>query len=316
MDKIVFMHMNQLGDLLFSLPVLKAARAQWPGKKLYSLIRPELMDLLEAASLVDEVVIKPRGSVALKYRILKLLRQKKFSGAVLFSESPETLLLSYFSGIPERCGFKSSSLHFLLTKKTERTGVPSLNNNTKLARLAGLNNIPSDYTGILKIPVEYNTKAGSWVEREKIDPSRLIIISPGSSLRRQDKHWEKEKWVQLLGRISAKGFVPVLAGSPKEIAALSAIAGKVSPNARMFSSPGGLLLLAALMKKSKLFIGIDSGAMHLAAALNVPVVALFGPTDPGQIGPMPLNKHTIIKKQNMDEITVEEVWQKTALLLR
>ncbi|MBN1621179.1 MAG: glycosyltransferase family 9 protein [Endomicrobiales bacterium] len=307
MDKIIFFHMNQLGDLLFSLPVLYAAKKELRDVKLSSLVRPELVLLLEATGLVDEVIVKPRENIFLKYRILKLLKEKKFNKAVLFSESPESLLLSYFAGIQKRCGFSSLVSSFILTEKVKRAGVPSLLNNMNLGKSLGLIEIPKDYTGLVKVPGYESEKADYWLKKENIDANKLVIVAPGSSSRRKHKQWMQKNWISLIMWILNKGFSPVLIGSQSEIDELRTISNSFTPSMKIFSKPDGIMPLAALIKKAKIFVGIDSGAMHLAASLSIPVVALFGPTDPNQIGPQPLSKHKVIKKNDMQDIQVEEV---------
>ena len=97
MDKIIFFHMNQLGDLLFSLPVLKAAKEEL-GSQNYSIISKDLAPILIASGLVGGFCDKSNYNMG-------LIRKEKFNKAVLFSESPNSLLYAYFSKIKERIGF-------------------------------------------------------------------------------------------------------------------------------------------------------------------------------------------------------------------
>ena len=100
---------------------------------------------------------------------------------------------------------------------------------------------------------------------------------------------------------------PVLTGALSEHIDLKKIAESVKDEPIVFTPHSDILAVAALMSRASLFMGIDSGAMHLAAALKTPIIALFGPTDPQQIGPQPLKNHVVIKKPLMDYITVDEV---------
>ena len=94
MDKIIFFHMNQLGDLLFSLPVLKATKQKYPDIKIYSVVRKNLADLLKSTNLVDKVFIKA-NNLSEQIELISNIRKEKISTAVMFSESPETMLLGY-----------------------------------------------------------------------------------------------------------------------------------------------------------------------------------------------------------------------------
>ncbi|MFH1369256.1 MAG: glycosyltransferase family 9 protein [Elusimicrobiota bacterium] len=300
--------MNQLGDLLFSLPVLSAFKSE-RGKELerYSCVRPELGPLLAESGLVDGVIEKKRNLSA-KIGVLGEIGKHSFKEAVLFSESPESVLLSYLSGIHSRTGFKSSSFSFMMTKTAPRSGVPSLRNNKSLGAQCGLKYIPDDYSGLVKIPDAAVEKAGKWLSDNGAAEKKAVIISAGASKRRKDKCWNMSGWIDVLEFLLKKDCFPVIIGTAAEINEMGYLADSVQPKPAVYAGSDGILFLGALMKRARFFIGIDSGAMHLAASLKLPVIALFGPTDPSQIGPQPLNMHTVIKKKTMNEITADMVF--------
>lgn len=306
MDKIIFFHMNQLGDLLFSLPVLKATRQKYPDIKIYCVARRNLADLLESAKLVDKIFLKV-GSLGAEIDLIAAIRKEKIDTAVLFSESPETLLLAYFSKIKNRVGFKTASLNFLLTQTVEKKGVPSLNNNIVLAKSIGLDNIQKDYLNILNIDKENDVKVSFWLEDNEMLNKDFIVVSTGASRRRQEKCLRKEVWIETLNKLAEmkKNVVVVCAQWEKE--ALMKIMKYVSKDVKVFCPENGLVELAALISKAKLFIGIDSGTMHLAASLGIKCIALYGNTDPSQIGPRPLQNHIIIKKNSAKDVIATDI---------
>ena len=308
MDTILFFHMNQLGDLMFSLPVLAGARSCWPGKRLVSVARPEHVSLIKATGLADEVISRPRGSFKDTWKLMMRLRREKASAALLFSESPQVLILAAGAGISRRVGFAGASLRFLMTETVVRTGVPSLRNNTNLAVKAGISTVPPDYTGLLRVPEKDLGTARQWLASHSINPAQMLVAAPGASKRRTEKCWPRDRWAGLLSRSIKNGLSPVLIGAPSEKNDLEQLSKTVDLSVPVYCSSDGILSLAALFKYARLFAGIDSGATHLAAAVGLPVVALYGPTDPSQIGPQPLSKHCIIKKTGMNDISVEEVW--------
>jgi len=306
MDKIIFFHMNQLGDLLFSLPVLKATKQKYPNIKIYCVARKNLAGLLQSTKLVDKIFLKV-GSLGAEIDLIADIRKEKIDTAVMFSESPETLLLAYFSKIKNRIGFKTSSLNFLLTKKVEKIGVPSLNNNIVLAKSAGIDNVQKDYLNILKIDGESAVKISFWLEENKILNKDFIVVSVGASKRRQEKCLRKEVWIETLNKLAdmKKNVVVVFAQWEKE--SVMKILKYVSKDIKTFCPENGLIELSALISKAKLFIGIDSGTMHLAASLGVKCIALYGNTDPTQIGPRPLQNHIIIKKNSAKDIIASDI---------
>ena len=201
MDKIIFFHMNQLGDLLFSLPVLKATKQKYPNIKIYCVARKNLAGLLESTKLVDKIFLKV-GSLGAEIDLIADIRREKIDTAVMFSESPETLLLAYFSKIKKRVGFKTASLNFLLTDKVQKIGVPSLNNNIVLAKEVGIDNVQKDYLNILKIDGESEVKISFWLEANNILNKDFIAVSVGASKRRQEKCLRKEVWIETLNKLA------------------------------------------------------------------------------------------------------------------
>ncbi|WP_372518961.1 glycosyltransferase family 9 protein [Candidatus Ruminimicrobiellum ovillum] len=306
MDKIIFFHMNQLGDLLFSLPVLKAARQKYPNIKIYCVARKNLANLLESTKLVDKIFLKV-GSLGSEIDLIADIRKENIDTAVLFSESPETLLLAYFSKIKNRIGFKTASLSFLLTEKVEKIGVPSLNNNIVLAKAVGLDNVQKDYLNILNIDRENDVKVSFWLEDNGMLNKDFIIVSFGASRRRQEKCLRKEVWIETLNKLAQmkKNVVVVCAAWEKE--SVMKIMKYVSKDVKLFCPENGLVELSAMISKAKMFIGIDSGTMHLAASLGIKCIALYGNTDPSQIGPRPLQNHIIIKKNSAKDIIATDI---------
>jgi ADP-heptose:LPS heptosyltransferase len=193
--------------------------------------------------------------------------------------------------------------------------VPSLENNRKLGIAAGFMDIPKDYCGLVNIPEEETASVAAWLTENRIDENKLVVLAPGASKRRADKSWSIEGWKDLIKIITDKGYSPIITGAPNEREKLENMAMGLSYGVKVFVSDAGILATGALIKKAKLFIGIDSGAAHLAASLGTKVIGLFGNTDPGQIGPMPLEKNIVIKKDNISEISAEEVWEKAAGVL-
>ncbi len=306
MDKIIFFHMNQLGDLLFSLPVLKATKQKYPDIKIYCVARKNLAGLLESTKLVDKIFLKV-GSLGAEIDLIADIRKEKIDTALMFSESPETLLLAYFSKIKNRIGFKTASLSFLLTEKVQKIGVPSLNNNIVLAKTVGIDNVQKDYLNILKIDGESEVKISFWLDANNMLNKDFIVVSVGASKRRQEKCLRKEVWIETLNKLAdmKKNVVVVYAQWEQE--SVMKILKYVSKDIKTFCPENGLIDLSALISKAKLFIGIDSGTMHLAASLGVKCIALYGNTDPSQIGPRPLQNHIIIKKNSAKDIIASDI---------
>jgi ADP-heptose:LPS heptosyltransferase len=373
--KTVFFHLNQLGDLLFSLPSLKAAKSQIDGHprrqiyeysrqpidsqvdqpidgqgrqqideqvkvvksqidgqprrqiyeysrqptdsqadqpidgqgclppigqgkvaksqidgQVFSVVKPAYAPILQAAGLIDGYINKEQPLP----NLIKELRQGKFDRAVLFSQSPSSLMAAFGAGIKHRAGFKTSSLSFLLNQKVEKIGVPSIDNDNRLSGAVGLKDVQKDYCGILNPPAENKRKAAQWFFENKVDPAKTIALSVGSSKKRKSKQLPKEVWIKVIDETAFEGKKEiVLSGAAYERAELLSLSAMCRRPPKVFT-PNEVLDLAAFFELSRLYLGIDSGAMHLAATVGTKCIAVFTTTNPSEIGPRPLDKHIVL----------------------
>lgn len=310
--RIVVFHQNQLGDLLFSLPALKAVRDQHQEITISSIVRPYLADLLKETSLIDEIILREKGLCLFeKLRLVRKIRRCKFEMGFFFSCSEGPLALGYLGGLKERVGFMGRG-DFLLTKKIAKKGASSSLNYLHLVEGIGIRPQKRDYVGLVKIPSSDMEFAKRLLREEKI-----AIISPFASKRRKNKEWSKEKWAEVLDLLwTRKHLKPLIVGAQQDINKAENIrdlARASSP--QVLAGKTTILQMAALIKLSKIFIGIDSGPTHLASSLSVPAIALFGPTDPSCVGPQADNS-LVIKKDRMDLIKLEEVWARIEEITR
>ena len=278
---ICVLHLNQLGDLVFSLPTLAALRQGFPEARIASVVRHGLAPLLEESPLVDEVVAHhgTRDFLATAER----LRSLEPDLAVCLSESPRSRLLAYLSRASRRVGLDGGPLSGLLTSGVAESGLPSCGNDLKVVRELGLAIPRETYVGLLEAtPADREAArrvlldAGWTPER-----GRLVVLAPGVSEGREAKRWPPSRYGELAERLTA---APGRAAVVVDVE--SADEGPPrAPGVVDLAGRTGLRELVGLLSLAELFIGNDSGALHLAACLGVPCVALFGPTDPMETGP-------------------------------
>jgi len=281
--KICIIHLNQIGDLVFSLPLLKALREQFPGASIHSVIKPYLRELLEPSPYVN-VIIERRQGLGEKVKLLKALRHNSYDLLISLAHSEECLLLAALSKARIKAGFSHFPWDTALDVKESIDGHNSWKNNAKLLKRLDIAFIKNDYVGLITVD-------------GKIDdfslPASFVVVSPGASRRRLTKTWQEDKFAQLLLALNKEyGLTPVLVGGADNRETNSAITNSIRQHARDhdidvvdFSGRIGLYDLCRVIRHARLFVGIDSGVMHLASSLDVPVVGLFGPSDPFYVGP-------------------------------
>jgi len=289
--KICIIHLNQIGDLVFSLPVLKALKEAWPDAEIHSVIKPYLKGLLADSPFVDEIFTREDG-LAAKLNLAVKIRNNGYDLIISLARSQEAMLITAVS----RAGIKAGFVHFpwdvSLDVKETVAGHNCWINNARLLHKLGVKTDKDDYVGLLVVKDAH--------EIPEL-PEKYVVISAGASRRRLMKAWDEEKFAELIVSLHGEyGLVPVLVGAGDTLECNRLIRQYVTQGDRSVETLDltgslGLRELYTLLAQASLFVGIDSGVMHLASAADVPVVALFGPTDPDYVGPQ--NDQSIVVRE-------------------
>lgn len=273
-------HLSQLGDLVFSLPALAALRAGFPAARISSVVRAGLAELLCPSPWVD-ACIPHRGSGDF-LAALRRVRHAAFDLAICLSQSPRVMLLARASGARRRVGFAGGALSGFLTDRVAKTTIPSLENDLRLVEALGCAVEQRDYCGLLSVAGEDRRMAERLLaERGVSTGARLVVVGASASARRSEKEWPIERFLEVARAATAHAGVEVaFVGSEAQIPSAA-----VSRAIHDLGGRTSLRCLAGILERAELFVGIDSGVLHLAAALATPCVALYGPTDPAVTGP-------------------------------
>jgi len=291
--KICVIHLNQIGDLVFSLPLLKALREHFPDAVIHSIVKPYLRELLIGSPYVDRVI--PRASrLTEKLPLLQQIRRNRYDLLVSLSESEECLLLTALSGAKTKVGFSHSPWDFCLDVKENVEGHHGWYNNRKLLQRLNIEVRKDDYVGLLT-PDEDDCDVRL--------PEKFVVICAGTSPRRRVKAWNEEKFARLILLLKERhDLTPVLVGGKADQETHSTIVSiaQEKSDTKAFdildlSGEVGFKHLCSIIRRARLFAGIDSGLMHLAAAMDIPVVGIFGPTDPFYVGPQ--NETSIVVRE-------------------
>jgi len=305
LKKICVLHLNQIGDLVFSLPLLKALKEAFPDSVIHSIVRPYLKDLLVHSPYIHRLLYRERG-IEHSFILLKEVRKNRYDLFIALSNSVESLLLATLSGAKVKAGFSNFPWDLGLDVKEKVEGHHGWYDHLKLLNRLNVDAEQKDYVGLITLPTEEDAM--------RLDGSRIsqiqgkyVVVSPGTSARRRVKAWEEEKFGDLILRLSERyGFTPVLVGGGDSIEVNDKIIGivrekekgqKINPVPNL-AGKIDLKDLCYLLKEASLFVGVDSGIMHLASSFNIPVVGIFGPTDPFYVGPQ--NRRSAVVREEME----------------
>jgi heptosyltransferase-1 len=301
MERILIVRLGAMGDVLHGLPAAAALRRTLPAARIDWLIesrwaellcapgeartapRSPLKPLVDTVYEVDTRALRSGSTWAWKQAAgtLRRLRGVKYDAALDFQGSMKSALIAALSGAGETAGFartREAPAAMLYDRRIAATARHVVEQNLELAAAAtGSNLAPA--------PAELPNDRGAdgWCELELRKRGRYdyVLLSPGVGWGA--KRWPAERYGQVAKRLAAEGLACFVNAAPgEELLAREVEAASAGHAARIHSTLG---LLIALTRRAKLVIGGDTGPTHLAAALGIPVVAIFGPTDPERNGP-------------------------------
>jgi len=337
MNNILVIKLRYIGDVLLATPVLRSLRERFPDACLTITVLRGTEDVLKGNPDLTEVLVVERGGLAEQLRFLQSIRRRRFDCVIDLTDGDRSAVLSRFSGAPVRIGLNEEHRwRGLLYTTVVRPGPEAthrVERNLETVRPLGIE--PKACPLVLRIPPQDEAAAAGLLDDlagEKLsDGSKaLVMLQPGA--RYWFKAWPVERFAELAGRLAARyGCRILVGGDAKERGLAEAI--RAGAQAPVVPLAGRLTLLqyTAVLKRCSLFVGNDNGPMHMAAALGVPVVALFGPSDPAEWGPRGGRAEVLYKgldcrrcfhptctrgeESCMKQITVEEVFAAATKLL-
>jgi heptosyltransferase-2 len=273
---------NWIGDAVMSLPVLRALARSCREEPLTVLARPGPAAIYRAEGSAREV----RTITGLVGDALATARAE-FAEAWILPNSFRSAVVPYLAAIRERIGYATDGRSPLLTLPVPPPSRDrhQLRDYDPLLRSRGID--PDTGPPRLPIPPESQALARETIARAGLSSGleRLILLAPGAAFS-WTKRWPGERFGALAAELLARELaIAIVIGPGEEELArtVSAVAEVPLPVLGANLDPVGLAALASL---ARLVVANDSGPMHLAAAVGTPVVALFGPTDPGRTGPV------------------------------
>jgi heptosyltransferase II len=296
--KILIRATNWVGDAIMALPALRTIRKRFPEAEITMLARPYVAAIYEDQQVCDNTMFveSARDTVG-------ELRARKFDVALLLQNAFEAAWIAWRAGIPERVGYARDGRGLLLTNAVSvpKPGeIPAHEQYyyLELLRRAGwLETLPAESFIKLNIPDENRERAEEFLLSAGVRrDSFRIAIGAGASYG-SAKCWPPDRFAELANRLQTRTQADViLFGTSGEAAVSSAIAAGMSHPPIDLTGKTSINDLPALLSQCHLFIGNDSGAMHVAAAVGLPVVAVFGPTDPFGTAPVTLRCSIVQEK--------------------
>jgi heptosyltransferase-2 len=300
--RILIRGVNWLGDTILTLPTVEGIRNLFPDSQISILANEDVCDLWRRFPFVNEVISFKREKglkfILEDFRIRNLLREKNFDLAIILPKSFHSAIQIFLTQIPIRIGYEYRGRSLFLNYKIPRTkevlNIHRILYYKKLIEIFG-NNIENACPKIF-LYEEDRRVAERVLFNSGVSNGRLLIgINPGATYGLA-KCWIPQRFGELGKRISKIwGAKIIIFGRNEEKSIAQEIINIMGNNCIDLTGKTSILHLAAILEKCQLLISNDTGTMHLAAALGIPVIAIFGSTNPKITGPWG-SGHIVIKK--------------------
>ncbi|MBF0485683.1 MAG: lipopolysaccharide heptosyltransferase II [Candidatus Omnitrophica bacterium] len=334
---ILVVKLSAVGDIILITASLKALRERFPDAKISCLVGREGASLLSGCPYINDVIVydykaKHKGIKGF-LKILKKLRHHRFDKVIDFQNNNRTHLLTFLCMPRASYGYRNKKLGFLLSD-----GI--------LDDVSGLSPVQHQFRVLKSLGIEYNDRvrlefwprkddyayAREILHSEWIDEKAhtLVGINIAASDRWPTKNWPMSHVAQLCDMLASQGIRVVVTGMDKDREYVRQLSGLAKSKPAVVAGKTNILQLAALISFCKAYVTSDSAPLHVAAAMGVPVIALFGPTSAERHAPPAGKNIRIIRKplkcsacyktecRNhgcMKEISANEVFQEIKRIL-
>ena len=300
-NKILIRGTNWIGDAILTIPAMASIRITYPHAHIAVLSKPWVADIYKLFSAVDEVIIfedkydTPSGV----FRLASMLKNRNFDAAILLQNAIEAAIIAFMAGIPLRAGYNSDARGLLLTHSIKRTKEIRKVHQIEyyLEMVKDLGCLPVDHE--MRLDTRVNLQdARNIVNKYIPETNKAIIgIAPGATYG-PAKRWFPDRFAAVADRLSESfPMQGIILGSKADWETAEEV--RKAANTKLINLAGKTNLLEAiyLISQCRLFLSNDSGLMHIAGALNIPTVAIFGSTNP--ITTSPAGNKTTIVHQNV-----------------
>ncbi|MDT8325008.1 MAG: glycosyltransferase family 9 protein [Bacteroidota bacterium] len=270
---------DRIGDLILTLPMAEAIRRHDADAHVTFVVQEYTRSLAALCPFVDDVIPIPSrdlpGGIG---AFSRFLQEKDFDAAFFAFPRPRLAIAAWRAGIRLRAGIAYRWYSFLFTHRRKEHRNPSRfherDYNLRLLESAGMR-IDGGLLPRLRISEAMRAEARTILAASTLDPSRpFVVLHPGSGGSARD--WSPDRFGSLAARLGDQGGMQVLVtGSEEELSLVGMVRDGGGENAHVLDAPVSLLQLAAILAEARLCVANSTGPLHLAAAVNTPVVGLY-----------------------------------------
>ena len=287
LKKILIRGPNWVGDSILAIPAMKAVRARFPDAEITLLVRPWVAGVFKAAPFIDHLWSEPRpAGISEWIRITSSSRKRAFDLALLFPNSFESAAMIFLGRVPQRVGYATDGRRWLLTNSLKPASGKHHQVHYYLALAGAVSAEVTQPSISIEANAEEKAQAARLLASEGIAHGRrYLVLNPGAAYG-SAKRWNEEGFAEAGDTLASELDLDVaIVGSEAERSIADSIKARMRTRVAVLSGRTSLETLIGVIAGSSLVLTNDSGPMHVAAALGVPTVAVFGATDDVVTGP-------------------------------
>ncbi len=284
--RLLFVKLKHIGDSLLLTPTLSAARATYPHSEIWVVVRAGCEGILRGCPAIDKLLTATSPETARRswmnwwheLQTIRGLRRERFDYAFELGDGDRGRWIAAFSGAHIRCANGAGgTLNWWWTRQF---------NCVSRFQWRGRHRAEKDFCTVADaLPLKGDVPPLNFApERTQAWPpaagfSDYAVIHPGTRWRR--KRWPKENWIELGRHLLSRLSRVVISAGPdaEEVKLAGELQSALGPNVLSTAGQTSWAQLAGLLRRAKFFVGVDTAAMHLAAACECPTVAIFGPSN-------------------------------------
>ena len=282
-DRILVIQTAFLGDVVLTTPLFRELKSLFPTAELDCLVAPRGAEILEGLPELSRIIVhnKRRRSLKDLKRILRVIKSNDYDLVISPHRSPRSAIIARWSGASGRVGYEENALPFLYTDRVRRPM-----DQHEAGRILALAGPVGGADGRIK-PHLALTDEELLGAKELLGNRPTVAFAPGSAW--PTKRWPAERFGELATSFTAEGYRVALLGSPGDRDVVGKAFDSSGATAVNLAGRTTVRQTAAIIAGADLLVANDSAPVHIAAAFDVPTVALFGPTVP-EMGFRPLSE--------------------------
>jgi heptosyltransferase-2 len=295
--KILVRATNWVGDAIMALPAVQAVRARFSDAQVSILALPYVVDIYRGQGVADELIGYERSGrhsgIRGREKLAVELRAKKFDTAVLLQNAFDAAWIAWRAGIPQRIGYDRDGRGLLLTRAIPVPRLGEIPTHEKfyylelLKRAGWIDSLPDVARISLAVSNEQAGRAEEKLRNYGAQPGSVRIALAAGASYGSAKCWPPERFAAAINQVAREQRTEIiLFGTAGEASVSKAIRAGLEQAPLDLTGKTEIAELPALLSRCTAFLGNDSGAMHVAAAVGLPVVGVFGPTDPEGTAPV------------------------------